>query len=65
MQNDDPDVWLMIAFQAGDEAALSDLYGRWAGPLFRSLERLVRNRAMAEDLVQDALTGANREIVQR
>jgi len=65
MQNDDPDVRLMIAFQAGDEAALPDLYGRWAGPLFRYLERMVRNRAMAEDLVQDALTGANREIVQR
>jgi RNA polymerase sigma-70 factor (ECF subfamily) len=54
MQNDDPDVRLMIAFQTGDEAALSDLYARWAGPLLRYLERMVRDRAVAEDLVQDA-----------
>jgi RNA polymerase sigma-70 factor (ECF subfamily) len=54
MQNDDPDVRLMLAFQAGDEAALSELYGRWAGPLLRYLERMVRSRAVAEELVQDA-----------
>jgi len=54
MQNDDPDVRLMLAFRDGDEAALSDLYGRWAGPLLRYLERMVRDRAVAEELVQDA-----------
>jgi len=54
MQTSDPDIRLMLAFQRGDEMALSDLYGRWAGPLLRYLERMVRDRAMAEELVQEA-----------
>jgi RNA polymerase sigma-70 factor (ECF subfamily) len=54
MQISDPDIRLMLAFQGGDEMALSDLYGRWAGPLLRYLERMVRDRAMAEELVQEA-----------
>lgn len=54
MQISDPDIRLMLAFQAGDESALSDLYKRWAGPLLRYLERMVRERATAEELVQEA-----------
>ena len=54
MQTNDPDIRLMLAFQAGDENALSDLYGKWAGPLLRYLERMVRERATAEELVQEA-----------
>lgn len=54
MQQDDPDVQLMLAFRAGDDSALSELYGRWAGPLLRYLERMVRERATAEELVQES-----------
>jgi len=53
MQINDPDIRLMLAFQQGDEMALSDLYSKWAGPLLRYLERMVRERATAEELVQE------------
>ena len=53
MQNGDPDIRLMLAFQSGDESALSGLYARWAGPLLRYLERMMRERATAEELVQE------------
>jgi RNA polymerase sigma-70 factor (ECF subfamily) len=54
MQVSDPDVRLMLAFRNGDEAALGDLYRRWAGPLLRYLERMVSERAIAEELLQEA-----------
>ena len=54
MKRDDPDVRLMLAFRAGDDAALSELYRRWAGPLTRYLERMVRDRATAEELLQES-----------
>ncbi len=53
MQIDDPDVRLMLAFRKGDESALSDLYRRWAGPLLRYLERMMKENATAEELVQE------------
>ncbi len=53
MQTPDPDVRLMLAFRAGDDSALSDLYRRWAGPLVRFLERMVRERSTAEELMQE------------
>lgn len=53
MQTSDPDARLMLAFRDGDETALSELYRRWAGPLLRYLERIVRERATAEELLQE------------
>jgi len=53
MQSGDPDARLMLAYRAGDESALADLYGRWAPPLLRFLERMVRERAVAEELMQE------------
>ena len=53
MQTLDPDVQLMLAFRAGDEEALSALYRRWAGPVQRFLERMVHERATAEELMQE------------
>lgn len=53
MQTSDPDARLMLAFQAGDESALADLYRRWARPVLRFLERLVVERALAEELMQE------------
>ena len=53
MQPSDPDVRLMLAFRSGDESALGQLYRRWAARLLRYLERIVREPAVAEELVQE------------
>ena len=53
MQSPDTDAQLMLAFRGGDDEALSALYRRWAGPVLRFLERVVRQRATAEELMQE------------
>lgn len=53
MQPVDPDIQLMLAFREGDDDALTALYEKWAAPLLRYLERTVKNRATAEELLQD------------
>jgi len=50
----DEDVRLMLAFRDGDDAAFDTLFQRWAGPLLRYLERMLRDTAAAEELVQEA-----------
>ncbi|MCH7709262.1 MAG: RNA polymerase subunit sigma, partial [Myxococcales bacterium] len=54
MQSLDEDVRLMLAFREGDPRAFDRLFRRWSGPLLRYLERMVRDAASAEDLVQEA-----------
>jgi len=49
----DDDVRLMLALRAGDESAFDGLFARWSGPLLRYLERMVRDTASAEELVQE------------
>ncbi len=49
----DPDVGLMEAFRDGDGGAFDALFRRWAGPMLRYLERMVRDAATAEELVQE------------
>ena len=53
MQDRDDDVRLMLAFAAGDEAAFAALFER-------CLERLVREAATAEELVQEAFVRVHR-----
>ena len=60
MQEADPDVALMLAFQAGDDSTFDGLYHRWAGPLLRYLERMVGDTATAEELLQDAFLRVHR-----
>lgn len=60
MYESDPDVALMLAFQAGDDSAFDGLYHRWAGPLLRYLERMVGDTATAEELLQDAFLRVHR-----
>lgn len=50
----DRDVELMLACRAGDDLAFAALVRRWSGPLLRFLERVVRDRAVAEELLQEA-----------
>ncbi len=54
MHQGDPDVRLMLALRDGDSSAFDALFRRWAGPLLHYLERLVRDAAAAEELVQEA-----------
>ena len=49
----DSDVQLMLAFRGGDQTAFDALFRRWAGPMLRYLERMVRDAASAEDLLQE------------
>jgi RNA polymerase sigma-70 factor (ECF subfamily) len=56
----DDDVRLMLAFAAGDETAFAALFERWSRPLLRYLERIVREAATAEELVQEAFVRVHR-----
>jgi RNA polymerase sigma-70 factor (ECF subfamily) len=49
----DEDALLMLAFCAGDPTAFDALFRRWAAPLLRFLERMLRDAAAAEELVQE------------
>lgn len=49
----DPNVRLMLSFREGDVSAFDALYARWAAPLLRYLERMLRDAAAAEELVQE------------
>ncbi|RIL07693.1 MAG: RNA polymerase subunit sigma-24 [Proteobacteria bacterium] len=54
MQDGDEDVRLMLALRDGDEAAFDALFARWSAPLLRYVERMVRDAASAEELVQES-----------
>jgi RNA polymerase sigma-70 factor (ECF subfamily) len=56
----DEDVRLMLAFRDGDSTAFDVLFRRWAGAVLRYLERMVRDRAVAEELVQEVFLRVHR-----
>ena len=58
--DEDPDVRLMVAFQGGDASAFDQLFGRWAGRVLHYLERMVRDRACAEELAQEVFVRVHR-----
>ena len=45
---------LIDSLRAGDETAFSDLVTRWSGAMLRAALAHVRNRAIAEEVVQEA-----------
>jgi len=51
--HEDEDAALMLAFQAGDSGAFTQLFGRYSGPLLSFLARMVGSRSRAEELTQD------------
>ena len=55
-----PDQQLVQAAVAGDEQAFHALVDRYAAALFHSALSLSRNRADAEDLLQETLVAAHR-----
>jgi RNA polymerase sigma-70 factor (ECF subfamily) len=56
----DEDVQRMLAFRDGDSSAFDALFRRWSAPLLRYLERMVRDGAAAEELVQEAFLRVHR-----
>ncbi len=56
----DEDVQLMLAFAGGDAAAFDRLFDRWSGRLLHFLERMVRDRAVAEELLQESFLRVHR-----
>ena len=56
----DEDVQLMLAFQRGEEGAFDALFDRWATRLLRFLTRMVKDRAVAEELVQETFLRVHR-----
>ncbi len=52
-ESPDEDARRMLAFQAGDDVAFDALFSRWADPLLHYVERIVRDRGSAEELVQE------------
>jgi RNA polymerase sigma-70 factor (ECF subfamily) len=53
---------LVLALRSGDEAAFADLIGRYTPSLLRVASSYVRNRAVAEEVVQEAWLGVLRGI---
>ena len=53
MRAEDDDAQLMLAFRDGDDAAFDTLFRRWAGPVLRYLERMLRDTGAAEELAQE------------
>lgn len=56
----DEDARLMLAFAAGDESAFDSLFDRWSARLLHFLERMVRDRAVAEELLQESFLRIHR-----
>ena len=53
MQGEPTDEELMLAYAAGDVTAFQTLYSRHRGPLFRHLQRQLRDAGLAEEFFQD------------
>ena len=53
MQGEPTDEELMLAYAAGDVTAFQTLYSRHRGPLFRHLQRQLRDPGLAEEFFQD------------
>jgi RNA polymerase sigma-70 factor (ECF subfamily) len=60
LQHGDDDRRLMQAFCDGDESAFDALFGRWSGRVLRCLERIVREPAVAEELLQETFLRVHR-----
>jgi len=60
LQHGDDDRRLMRAFRSGDASAFEVLFQRWSGRLLRYLERMVREPAVAEELMQETFLRVHR-----
>jgi RNA polymerase sigma-70 factor (ECF subfamily) len=60
LQHGDDDRRVMQAFCDGDESAFDVLFRRWSGRVLRFLERMVREPAVAEELLQETFLRVHR-----
>jgi RNA polymerase sigma-70 factor (ECF subfamily) len=60
VQRLDEDVRRMLAFRDGDLRAFDELFERWSGRLLRYLDRILRDTAAAEELVQEVFLRVHR-----
>ena len=60
MQHGDDDRRLMQAFCDGDESAFDALFRRWSGRVLRFVERMIREPAVAEELLQETFLRVHR-----
>jgi len=56
MNGDADEVLMRRVAESGDERAISELYDRYAGLIYGAGMRYLRDRSLAEDLVQDVFT---------
>jgi DNA-directed RNA polymerase specialized sigma24 family protein len=60
LQHGDDDRRVMQAFCDGDESAFDVLFRRWSGRVLRFLERMIREPAVAEELLQETFLRVSR-----
>jgi RNA polymerase sigma-70 factor (ECF subfamily) len=60
LQHGDDDRRLMQAFCDGDESAFDVLFQQWSGRVLRFLERMIREPAVAEELLQETFLRVHR-----
>jgi RNA polymerase sigma-70 factor (ECF subfamily) len=60
LQHGEDDRRLMRMFREGDESAFDALFRRWSGRVLRFLERMIREPAVAEDLLQETFLRVHR-----
>jgi RNA polymerase sigma-70 factor (ECF subfamily) len=60
LQHGDDDRRVMQAFCDGDESAFDVLFQRWSGRVLRFLERMIREPAVAEELLQETFLRVHR-----
>ena len=57
-----PDIQLLQRAQAGDRAAIEELFGREWRPIYGLIYRAVQNRSEAQDLTQEVFLRAFRSL---
>lgn len=60
MRHGDDDRRLMQAFCNGDESAFDALFRRWSGRVLRFVDRMIRDPAVAEELLQETFLRVHR-----
>jgi len=60
LQHGDDDRRLMQAFCDGDESAFDALFRRWSGRVLRFVDRMIRDPAVAEELLQETFLRVHR-----
>ncbi len=58
----EPETWLVLRAQSGDRKALDKLLQTIQGPLYRYISTLIRERGLAEDILQEVFIRLYRKL---